>query len=125
MNQKLLHNRHIQICAALLAADCLVFGLVNPQNASALWLIGGYILLGLTFFGLASLLAVSLHSYGQRAQAVGRRFLRYAAIIVVAMIGLQSIGQLTVKDVMALLPFVVIAYFYFGYNKKMAPEQLE
>jgi hypothetical protein len=36
---------------------------------------------------------------------------------------LQSIGQLTVKDVVALLPFVIIAYLYFGYGKKLAPER--
>jgi hypothetical protein len=124
MKQTFTHNRHLQICAALIAADCFVFTLVDPQQASALWLITGYILMGLTLFGVASLLASCLKSYGLRTQAVGRRFLRYSAIIGVVLLGLQSIGQLTVKDVIALLPLAVIAYLYFGYGKKLAPEKV-
>jgi len=123
MKHVLFHNRHLQVCAALIAADCLVFTLVDPKNASAPWLIAGYILLGLTLFGLASLLASSLRAYGDRTHSAGKRFLRYGAAILVAVVGLQSIGQLTVKDVGALLPFVIIAYFYFGYGKKMATEK--
>lgn len=124
MRQKLLNNRHTKICAALIAADCLVFTLVNPRTASAMWLIVGFALLGCTFFGLASLLASSLKGYGEQTHRAGKRFLRYGAVIVLAILGLQSIGQLTVKDVVALLPFVVIAYLYFGYGKKLAPEQV-
>ncbi|CAN5163377.1 hypothetical protein BH09PAT3_BH09PAT3_2920 [soil metagenome] len=123
MKQNIYHHRHFQVCAALIVADCLVFTLVNPSQASATWLITGYVLLGLTLFGLASLLATTLKSYGERAHGVGKRLLRYGATAVVAIIGLQSIGQLTVKDVMTLLPFIIIAYLYFGYGKKLAPER--
>lgn len=125
MSQKLLHNRHIKICAALIAADCLIFTLVNPRTASALWLIVGFGLLGLTFFGLAGLLASSLKSYGEQAYRAGKRFLRYGAAICVVLVGLQSVGQLTVRDVLALLPFVIIAYLYFGYGRKLAPQQTQ
>lgn len=124
MNQKLLKNRHTKISAALIAADCLVFTLVNPRTASAMWLVVGFVLLGCTFFSLASLLAASLKGYGEQTHRAGKRFLRYAAVIALALLGLQSVGQLTVKDVAALLPFVVIAYLYFGYGKKMASEQV-
>lgn len=118
-----LQNRHLQICAALIAADCFVFTLVDPQQASALWLITGYILMAVTLFGLASLLATGLKSYGKRTQVVGKRFLRYSTLIIVVLLGLQSIGQLTFKDIVALLPLAVIAYLYFGYGKKLVPEK--
>lgn len=124
MHQKLRNNRHIKICAALIAADCLVFSLVNPRTASAMWLIAGFVLLGFTFFGLAGLLAGSLKGYGEQTHRAGKRFLRYGAAITLALVGLQSVGQLTVKDVAALIPFVIIAYLYFGYGKKVAPEQV-
>ena len=117
MKHNLTHNRHLQICAALIVADCLVFTVVNPRQASAPWLIVGYLLLGMTFFGLAGLLASSLKGYGERTQKLGRRFLRYGAAIVAALIGLQSIGQLTVKDIATLLPLALIVYFYLGYGK--------
>lgn len=122
MPRKLLYHRKFQICAALLAADCSVFTLVNPQRASAPWLIIGYALLGLTLFGLANLLASVLKSYGERPHRTGRRLLRYGATIGVVLIGLQSIGQLTAKDVLTLLPFAVLAYLYFGYGRKLAPQ---
>lgn len=124
MNQKLLKNRHTKISAALITADCLVFTLVNPRTASAMWLIVGFVLLGCTFFSLASLLAAALKGYGEQTHRAGKRFLRYTVVIALALLGLQSVGQLTVKDVAALLPFVVIAYLYFGYGKKMASEQV-
>jgi hypothetical protein len=117
MKQTLIHNRHFQICAALIVADCLVFTVVDPRKATAPWLIVGYILLGITFFSLAGLFANSLKGYGERVQKYGRRFLRYGAAILVALIGLQSIGQLTVKDVVTLLPLAVLAYWYLGYGK--------
>lgn len=123
MSQKLLHNRHARICAALIAADCLVFTLVNPRTASAMWLIVGFVLLGCTFFGLASLLASSLKGYGEQTHLTGKRTLRYGAAILVALVGLQSIGQLTVKDVAAMLPLVILAYLYLGYGKKLAPQE--
>ncbi|HEY1064210.1 MAG TPA: hypothetical protein VGE30_02835 [Candidatus Saccharimonadales bacterium] len=123
MSQKLLHNHHAKICAALIAADCLVFSLVNPRTASAMWLIVGFGLLGLTFFSLASLFADAFKGYGEQAHRAGKRFLRYGAVSIVVLIGLQSVGQLTVRDVAALLPFVVIAYLYFGYGKKLSPQE--
>lgn len=123
MKQKLLHNRHLQVCAALIAADCLVFSFVNPQTASAVWLIVGFVLLGCTFFGLAGLFANSLRAYGDQTHRAGKRFLRYGAAIGLVLVGLQSIGQLTVRDVVALVPFMVVAYLYFGYGKRLAAEE--
>jgi hypothetical protein len=123
MNHTLLHNRHLQVCAALIAADCLVFSFVNPQTASAIWLIVGFGLLGCTFFGLAGLLATSLRSYGEQTHRAGKRFLRYGAGIGLVLVGLQSIGQLTVRDVVALVPFVVVAYLYFGYGRRLSTEE--
>lgn len=120
MQQILLQNRHIQVCAALIAADCLVFTMVNPRSASAVWLIGGFVLLGMTLFSVAGLFATVLRTYGDGVHRFGRRILRYGAAVCVILVGLQSIGQLTLKDVLTLLPFAVIAYLYFGYGKKLS-----
>lgn len=116
------HDRYFQVCAALIAADCLVFGLVDPASANAIWLIAGYVLLGLTILALASALAQLTRAYGTMPYMLSRRFLRYTAVIMIALVGLQSIGQLTTKDVATLLPFVVVAYAYFGYGRKYALE---
>jgi len=115
---KHLKNHHIRTVAALLGADFVVFGLINPRNAAALWLITGYVLLGLTLFGLAGLAAQVLKGYGAATYKTGKRFLRYGTGVAVVLIGLQSIGQLTFRDVLALMLFVCIAYWYLGYGKK-------
>ncbi len=122
MKQTLLHNRHLHTFAALIAADLVVFTAVDPSKASALWLITGYVLLGMTVFALASSIAGAFKQYGTRAHSLSTRFLRYGAAIVVVLVGLQSVGQLTVKDVATLLPLALLAYLYLGYGKKAAPE---
>lgn len=116
--KKILTNRHFQLCAGLVLADIIVFTSINPSSASAPWLIIGYLLLGVTFFGFANLFASGLRGYGKGPYVVGKRFLRYSAATCMALIGLQSIGQLTVKDVVALVPLAVLAYLYFGYGKR-------
>jgi len=116
-------NRRFQVCAALIAADCLVFGTVNPQHTSALWLIAGYIMLAMTVFALSGLTANVFRSYGATAHALSRRAARYGATALVILVGLQSVGQLTVKDVVTLLPLVVGVYLYIGYGKKTAAKQ--
>lgn len=116
---RIIHNHHARVCAALIAADCLVFAFVDPTRASALWLGVGYILLGLTLLTLAMVLAQSVKSYGDAAYKAAGRFLRYAAVAAIVLIGLQSIGQLTTRDIITFTPFLLIAYWYFGYNKRL------
>lgn len=116
----ILHQRYFQVCAALIAADCLVFTQVNPWHAPALWLIAGFILFGLTLLAMANAVAQVFKSYGDKAYITSKRILRYAAIMVVILVGLQSVGQLTTKDVLTFLPFAVILYLYYGYGRRLA-----
>lgn len=116
--KKILTNRHVQFCIGLVVADAVIFTSINPSSASAPWLIIGYILLGVTFLGFANLVASVLKGYGEGPYAIGKRFLRYSAATIIALIGLQSIGQLTAKDVVAVVPLAVLAYLYFGYGKR-------
>jgi hypothetical protein len=118
MKQSVLKHKQLRICAALLVADGLVFMTVDPQSAPAIWLIVGYILLGVSLFATAALFATAFRSYGQRIYKTAWRLLAYAATALIIMIGLQSIGQLTIRDVLTLLPFTLIAYWYFGYSKR-------
>lgn len=120
--QHLLRAHYLQRCIALFVADCLVFSFVNPAKASAPWLIIGYILLGLTLLSLLNLAAMVLKTYGKHPYALGRRLFRYVGVVAIALIGLQSIGQLTTRDVVTLLPMALIAYIYFSYSKKATTE---
>lgn len=119
---KILHHRQLAISLGLLLSDLVVFLAINPRQASALWLIIGYLMFSATIVSLADLLALSLKGYGRSTRRTAKRTLRYAAAVIIAIIGLQSIGQLTVKDVATLLPVVVLFGVYAGYGKKPAPE---
>ncbi len=118
MKKNIIYHRQFQVCAALIAADCCVYSVVDPRQADAAWLIVGYVLLGLTLFSLAFLLAQAFKTYGDSAYKIAWRFLRYGVIATIALVGLQSIGQLTVKDILTLSPLMLVAYFYFGYGKR-------
>lgn len=122
MPKHIIYHRHFQISTALIVTDALVFSLVNPISASAPWLITGYLLLAATFFSLAALVAQSLRTYGDHTYKVAWRLIRYSVFAVVILIGLQSIGQLTTRDIVTFTPFVAIAYWYFGYSKRQAPQ---
>lgn len=122
MKHALRHNRSAQAALALLLADCFVFCLVDPRQASSPWLIVGYILLGMTAFGLCHMIAEGLGYYGGTIQRIGRRLLRYMAVAAVAVVGLQSIGALSARDLLALVPLMVLAYWYFGYGHRMATQ---
>jgi len=46
-----------------------------------------------------------------------RRLATYLTVLVGALIALQSIGELTSKDVLVLVPIALIGYLYTGYAK--------
>jgi hypothetical protein len=120
MSKNIIYDRYFQVSAALLVTDGLVYSLVDPTKASALWLITGFALLGLSMLSLAALLAQSVKTYGEQAHRIAWRILRYGVVAAVILIGLQSIGQLTTKDILTFAPFVITAYWYFGYSKRTA-----
>lgn len=120
--KKLLRSPKLLITAGLLLADGIVFTAVNPEQTGAVWLILGYILLGVTLFSLANLIATGLRIYGAGPARVGKRLLRYSAGIVTALAGLQSIGQLTPRDIAAMVPLAVVAYLYLSYGRRRNAE---
>lgn len=122
LKHRALHNRYTQVCAALIAADCLVFTLIDPRTASATWLFIGFSMLAVTIYSIGVLIARSLQAYGSGVYATARRFARYAALTGIFLIGMQSIGQLTVRDLVTLLPFAVILYIYLSYGRRQAAE---
>lgn len=122
VKHQVVHNKNIQVCAALLAADCLVYTLVDPRTANAVWLFIGFVLLAMTLYSIGALVARSVQSYGSGVYMPTKRFARYAAVTIIVLIGLQSIGQLTVRDMVTLLPFAAILYMYIGYGRKQAAE---
>lgn len=107
----------VLIPAGLLVADTMVFGGSDPQKVPSVMLIVAFLLLTATLYYLIRSLIKAVRWYGLKTRHPGRLT---AVITVVAAIimALQSIGELTARDILVLLPFVVIGYLYASYGNK-------
>lgn len=108
-------SRTIRLAALLILADCLFFGFVNPSVASSGVVIVGCLLLGASLYALSRLLmqfAGVLLPIGVQPQ---RRLALCVALSVTIMLLLQSVGQLSWRDLFAIVPISIIGYAYWGY----------
>lgn len=123
MLKQLLKHSIIRISAALITLDLLLFAVIDPRSANALWLIAAYILVGLTILSLVQVVPLIIKlTYGEQGYTLVRRAAWYIGGALVLVLGLQSMGQLTIRDVITLLPFALIAYFYVTYGRQNAAQ---
>lgn len=105
----------------LLVVDILFFGLVSPDDHAAL-AIPAFVLLVITSWYICR----GVMAYIGKITGVRRQIQRRLSIVLVAtfalMIALQSVGQLTVRDVATLLPLVVIGYLYLSYVRSSSQQ---
>jgi hypothetical protein len=103
--------------AALAAADLVVFGATDPHNAPSMVLFAGFLLLATSFYVLL-LSALKLFAwYGVSPGRHRKRFIRLSAGVFSGLVALQSIGELSSRDVLVLLPLAIIAYIYVSYGQ--------
>jgi hypothetical protein len=109
--------------AAFLVADGLLMGLTDPLKLPSIVIILGFLLvMGTVYEGLRLLLS-AINSWLPLGADRIRRLALVCSGLATAILAMQSIGQLTVKDVGALLPLLVVLYFYFSYNAKRTPRE--
>ena len=76
----------------------------------------GYLLLAVTILSAVHGLVKLLKWYGDETQRITQR-LHYGAAAILLVIALQSTGQLTLRDVIALVPLTALAFWYFGLRR--------
>lgn len=113
-----LKNRSSRFLLLTIVLDVVFFSTTNPAKVAPLWLIAGFLLLVVTLYwffrGLTLVLGVYIKSMQkQRAQLTG-----VLTITTTILLGLQSMGQLSVRDFLVLLPLVLLGYFYLRYNRR-------
>jgi hypothetical protein len=112
---KFITRKSVWQLLGLLVIDGAVFGSTNTGGVPSFMLVVGFILLMVTFYYLIRGLLVLARLYGLSV----RRKYRLAGSLT-ALIGflvaLQSIGELNSRDVVVLLPIVVIGYAYSFYG---------
>lgn len=99
------------------AADGLFFGLTDPAKVGSVWLIVGFVLAVATIYWLARGFVALLGLYSKALRRQHRRLVRAFTLIGAVLVGLQSMGQLTFRDLAILVPMVLIGYFYISYSR--------
>lgn len=116
---KLTKRLHFWRISGLLVADLLLFGTTNPSNTLSFMLIVGFVLLSATIYYLLDGLLIFLKLYGLTIRS-RKRVLRTASMVICGILALQSMGQLSARDILILGPLTVVAYFYAAYYKGSA-----
>ena len=105
---------------ALLAADCFYFSLTSPVHGHSIEIVIGGVLLIMSIYAgcwvivhLLSLAVFWAPGKERRMSMVLTGPLAYVAFM-------QSIGQLNMRDIIAVVPVVGVAYFYivYGYSNR-------
>jgi hypothetical protein len=101
--------------AALFIFDALFFSLVNPIQTHAVVIFVGYVLLVLTVYVLIDFLLALSERIIPFSHRTKRRMALATTLVLSLLIAMQSIGQLTVKDVLAVIPLIIVLSIYFSY----------
>jgi hypothetical protein len=111
-------NQHkTRSLAGLILVDAVFFGLTNPSKVPAVLLIAGFALIVVNLYALSLGLVALSRWYGISLGAHSKKIVLIITGFTGALIGLQSMGQLSVRDLVILMPFVAIGYFYSSYQK--------
>ncbi|HUA13503.1 MAG TPA: hypothetical protein VL989_03315 [Candidatus Sulfotelmatobacter sp.] len=115
----LLKSRSVQLLLALIIADFIFFSNTSAYQSSPQVIIVGFSLLIISVYAFIYGVFKLLGLYGIKIKESHKLSIA-ATVFTSAVIALQSIGELTLKDVLVLAPLTVIGYFYASYNKKVS-----
>ena len=114
---KLLRHSRFWQGIALVAVDGLFFSTTNPTRVVSSVLIGGFLLLIVSLYYLYGLLLAAVRLYGLSLGRRSRRVTLFATAITVGLLALQSIGELSFRDILVLGPLAIVLYVYLGYGR--------
>lgn len=112
---RLFHNRSLRALAVVLLLDALYFSFVPPSPGRSIVLLGGYILLAATFYTGLEVFLRALRAVFDRPRLHLHRLAVAGTIVGVILVALQSIGQLSLRDVLVALGLAVVGYLYSVY----------
>jgi hypothetical protein len=103
--------------SGLLTIDIVFFSLTDPLRVPSALIIIGWLLLAITLYAGSRWLIGALSAYGLPVHKRPSQSALILSGIVSGLLALQSIGQLTTRDVVVLTPLTVVAYLYFSYGE--------
>ena len=98
----------------LLIVDILFFGLFSPRESSFV-IMPAFVLVVLTTYALSVLISKYFARIFAVKEGTRKRFVLMATCFLGLLIALQSVGQLTFRDLLTLVPLIAVLYFYLSY----------
>lgn len=117
MFAKIPHSTRLKLIISLLALDSAFFMLTDPSQVDSLVLIVGFLLLSLTTYLLISRLCVAMQLYGLPLGNSAHRIALFGTVVIIGLLALQSIGELSIRDMIVALPLGIILYLYLSYSR--------
>lgn len=111
-------KRKLLRLGALFVFDGLFFSLINPVKAYAVVIIVGFVLLVITLYVLIDFVLAVSERIIPFSLYTKRRMALATTLVLSLLLALQSIGQLTTKDVLAVIPLAIVLSVYFSYMLK-------
>jgi len=99
----------------LLLVDILFFSITSPVGGSSLILIVGTVLLAFTIYIALRTIMSFLSVFLSVSVLTQKRIAMLTTLLLVFLILMQSIGQLSIRDVLAAIPLMVVFYLYMTY----------
>lgn len=109
--------------ASLLIADGLFFGLTNPVRLPSVVIIVGFLLVTLTIYTIIRSCLGVFVGYSNLSGQRAKRISAISSLLIGVIVAMQSIGQLTLRDIIATFPIIIVVYFYFSYLPKRDSRQ--
>ena len=113
-------HRYIKalVMGGLLLADGLFFNMTNPNTVPSWALIVGFVLVSTTVYSLFTGICQLGSFYGLWSGVNAKRIARLLGISSGIAIALQSLGELSLRDVVVLLLLTAIAFVYISYGRE-------
>ncbi|MGH7234386.1 MAG: hypothetical protein ACREF7_02990 [Candidatus Saccharimonadales bacterium] len=108
------------LTAVLLLADVLFFAFSDPSRMPLPVLIIGWLLVALSTYLLFSYGSRLFRKYGLIKQERRISIIALSGFIYLLLV-LQAVGQLSLRDIAALVPLAIIGYLYFRRAKTQVP----
>jgi hypothetical protein len=112
-----LRMKRLWAAMLLFIFDAGFFMFTNPSRVASYILIVGFLLFALTlYYSVGTLLYISSF-YGLSFGKHRHRLALFLSTAIGGLLALQSMGELTARDALVLLPIAVLLYVYLSYGK--------
>lgn len=121
---KLPSNLPLKAVIGLLVVDFLFFSTTHPARVNAAFLIVGFGLLIASLYVVVDKLLSVFKLYGLQFGKHQKRVAVFTTVVVGGLVGLQSMGELGLRDAIVAIPLAFVLYLYLSYGRpKPAPER--